>query len=267
MRLVTVLMLFIACSKLGASDIVFPTAPVTTVSPPKTEIKLEPVTSIKPGELYVIGSTTGLRFVFIPDGLVKIQEFSQPVTFFSLFSGGTEPELRTFDYPHVYALSGVKDGKTAMVVVPLGEVTPTTELGPIHLTVTTKANPPPTPDPEPNPDPTPPPVVKSFRVIFIKESGVTLNSAQSAIPGAYAIRTYLREKTTVDDGQPGWREYDPQQTTVTEPKIIQDLWAAIQPKINTVPCMAIEVNTKVEILPFPANAAEALKTLKKYGGE
>ena len=113
--------------------------------------------------------------------------------------------------------------------------------------------------------PTPQPV-KSFRVIFVKESGQTLNADQTAIPGAKAIRDYLNAKTTVEGNQPGWREYDPQQTTANEQPTMAALWEAVKPKLQAIPCMVIEVNGKVTVMPFPASVDEALTTLKKAGG-
>ena len=85
--------------------------------------------------------------------------------------------------------------------------------------VGTGPNPPPGPDPDPDVKPDPDPVpVKSFRVIFVKESGQTLNAAQTAIPAAKAIRAYLNLKTTQEGNVPGWREYDPQQIVASRPR-------------------------------------------------
>ena len=114
---------------------------------------------------------------------------------------------------------------------------------------------------EPEPEP-----VRSFRVIFVKESGSTLTAAQTAIPGAKAIREYLNAKTTVEGNLPGWREYDPQQNTKNEQPTMAAMWAAVHPKIQVIPCLVVEVNGKVTVLNYPANAEAALKTLKQYGG-
>jgi hypothetical protein len=115
---------------------------------------------------------------------------------------------------------------------------------------------------EPEPEP-----VRSFRVIFVKESGSTLTAEQTAIPGAKAIREYLNAKTTREGNQPGWREYDPHQTTAGEQPTIAALWEAVKPKLNAIPCMIVEVNGKATVVSYPANAAEALNTLQRYGGQ
>ena len=126
----------------------------------------------------------------------------------------------------------------------------------------------PTPKP-PKPDdpPLPPDPVKSFRVIFVKESGSTLNSEQTAITGAKSVRDYLTMKTTPEGGLAGWREYDPQQNVANEQSAIKALWASTKSSISTIPCVVIEVNGKAKLIDYPKNTAEALKTLKEYGGQ
>ena len=114
-------------------------------------------------------------------------------------------------------------------------------------------------DPEPEP-------VKSFRAIFVKESGSTLTAKQTAIPNAKAIRDYLNAKTTKEGSLPGWREYDPQQNTANEQPTMAALWSAVQPKLQVIPCLVIEVNGKATVLNYPADTEAALNLLKKYGG-
>ena len=48
---------------------------------------------------------------------------------------------------------------------------------------------------------------------------------------------------------------------------VKALWEAVKPNLTVTPSWIIEVNGKADILPFPANAAEALKTLQNYGGK
>lgn len=134
----------------------------------------------------------------------------------------------------------------------------------------TIGKPTPTPPKPPTPNPDDPPVpqpVKSFRVIFVKESGATLNSEQTAITGAKSIRDYLSQRTTPEGGLAGWREYDPQQNVANEQSAIKELWAATKSSIAKVPCVIVEVNGKAKLIDYPKNTAEALKTLKEYGGQ
>jgi hypothetical protein len=128
----------------------------------------------------------------------------------------------------------------------------------------------PTPKPpEPKPDdPVPPPQpVKSFRVIFVKESGQTLPADQTAISNAKVIRDYLGAKTTAEGNLPGYREYDPQQNIANEQPAMKALWAATKSSVTTIPCIVVEVNGKATVIPYPRNTADALKLLKGYGGE
>jgi hypothetical protein len=120
------------------------------------------------------------------------------------------------------------------------------------------------PGPEPTPVPEP---VKSFRVIFVKESGATLSGEQSAIPAAKEIRDYLQAKTTPEANQPGWREYDPEQQTANEQTTMKALWEAVKPKLIPPPCLVVEVNGKATVMPFPATVADCMTTLKKAAGE
>ena len=122
------------------------------------------------------------------------------------------------------------------------------------------------PVPDEPPLPKPPVPVTSFRVIFVRESGITLPASQASVPGAKAVREYLFAKTTRENNITGWREYDPQTDATNEQATLKALWEAVKPKITDVPCMVIEVNGKADILPYPANPAEALATLKQYGG-
>lgn len=123
------------------------------------------------------------------------------------------------------------------------------------------------PDPKPpTPDPPTPVPVTSFRVIFVKESGSTLNAEQTAITGSKAVREYLTAKTTPEGGLAGWREYDPQQNITNERSQIKALWAATKSSITNVPCMVVEVNGVAKVISYPKNVADAIKILKEYGG-
>jgi hypothetical protein len=167
------------------------------------------------------------------------------------------------DTAGVVTLTAIVNGPAATEKVPEG---PPSVAGTLVLEVTGARPPPPGPTP-PDPGPTPPPgPVTSFRVIFVTESATVLSAAQNAVTGAKAVQAYLTSKTTPEGGWSGWRHYDPQ-TGMNDQPTMRALWAAVKPKITTVPCLVIEVNGKADILPFPANATEALATLKKYAGD
>jgi hypothetical protein len=125
----------------------------------------------------------------------------------------------------------------------------------------------PTPDPTPTPDPGPPtpdpkppsPVPTGIRVLFVKDSTKTLPAPQSSIPDAAAIQTWL--KTTQ-----GWRTIEPTATTLDDATLTQ-VWAAAKPKVTTTPCIVIQYGSKIDILPWPADAPTAVTTLKAYQGK
>lgn len=126
---------------------------------------------------------------------------------------------------------------------------------------------PPEPDPpEPKPPDPKPPVVTSFRVIWVYESGDTIPANQTAVMDAKAVRDYLNAKTTPAGGWAGWRQFDPQHEAANDTPIMKALWQSVKPHITTIPCMVVEVNGKAEIVPFPKTPAEAIATLRSYGG-
>ena len=47
---------------------------------------------------------------------------------------------------------------------------------------------------------------------------------------------------------------------------MKSLWAATKSSITTIPCLVIEVNGKTSIVSYPKNVADAIKTLKEFGG-
>lgn len=127
--------------------------------------------------------------------------------------------------------------------------------------------PPPDPNPPDPPKPVPPAPVTSFRVIFVYETGDTLTAQQTSARDAKSVRDYLTAKTTKEAGGHGWRSWDRDTEATNDPPMMRALWEAVKPKFTTVPCLVVEVNGKVDILPWPANAAECLATLQKYGGK
>lgn len=247
-----------------------PTQEVTTEveSATSTITTVQIIDTIKPGVWYVIRSKTPLFVLDSPQGSVTI--ISGATGADGIFSDGDgTPESRVFDPTEsTFLIQGLKPCKTELILIPVG-LTEKKGIFRQLLTVTGEApKPPPEPDPdEPDKPPVPEPV-KSFRVIWIVESGKTLNHEQTAIPGAKAVRDYLDAKTTgTPDGQKGWRKYDPQQITANEVPVFRELWKQIKKENWTVPCVAIEVNSHTTILPLPADTDEALELLKQYGGK
>jgi len=130
-----------------------------------------------------------------------------------------------------------------------------------------KADPAPEPKPKPGPDPEPKPgPVTSFHVVMVYESGATLPPVKMGVLFSGEIRDYLDAATTPDAGTKGWRLRDKDANADNDTPFQKSLWAAIKPQVTTVPCYAVEVNGKVEIVPLPASVYEGLATLKRYNG-
>lgn len=238
----------------------FPTSPV--VKEPETPNDPTVIHDISVGELYVIESTEKpLLVADSREGFVSIRTLNGPLEFFAKFSDSIDRnqyESRTYSSQFIYVVQAQKSGEIELITSSDNVI-----LKRILLTVTVGPRPPPI-DPVDPVDPIEP--TKSFRVIFVKESGSTLSAEQTAIPGAKVIRDYLNAKTTPEAGGTGWREYDPQQTAVNETPTMKKLWDTVKPQIQSIPCMIIEVNGHATIKPFPANVDECVKILKEYGG-
>lgn len=260
-------------------EIRLPTVPVTTEpdQPAPAPSPVVPgtvlVDSINDGELYVFESDTEIKVTGSPDGVISVASKKGPRSFTAKFVDGVDRakyEDRTYEKPFVYVVQAVKTGQCELLVFTGVK----DDLVRQMLTVTIGPRPPPGPvppgptPPGPTPPgPTPPGPVTSFRVIFVKESGQTLNKDQTPIPTAKVIRDYLDAKTTPEDGTVGWRTYDPQMTTENEPPALKRLWTAAKPSITTVPCLVVEVNGNATVMPFPVNVADAMKILKEAGGQ
>ncbi len=247
-----------------------PTKPVTVQpdepapNPPSTVIG-----TLKPDQWYVIESTAKLITLSSPEGLVAFEESQGPIRVRGLFVDGSgKIETRTYNSPYVYFVTAVASGKTELILIPEG-VTSQDDIVRQVLTVS-GIGPRPGPEP-PTPDPDDPPIppgpVSSFRVIFVVESGDTLNAKQTAIAGAAEIRNYLTAKTTPEGGLAGWRQYDPQQTTANEQPTIKKLWDAVKQKLLPAPCLVIETNGTATVMAYPADVSATMAILKKARGE
>lgn len=254
--------------------------PTKRVLVPPEEVVPEPqyqdvvIEEIEVGQYYVIEANQRRAVWADPEGIVTVHEFGsdQPKLLIGSFPDKEGIWVREYKTPYLYLVIGLKPGECIITGVPFGfQSLDQIERQPLTVTGTGPKPPPDEPDVPDEPDepdpPKPPEPVKSFRVIFVKESGATLNAQQSAIPGAKLIRDYLTKKTTPEAHRLGWKEFDPQSTATAVGPEMAKLWDAVRPQITYVPCLVVQVNGHATVMPFPANAAECLATLKKYGGE
>jgi len=279
-------------------DVLLPMTPVLVepvnevpIPKPTPRPQAQVITNLPSDTWFVFESKEQLLVTSSPLGLVQVKQYDVSQisrSFIGKFvdGNGTPDEERTYptnkDYKWIYSIKAKKSGTVELLLYKQGV---TTEDQIIRQTLTVMGhspNPPPTPDPivpdpiVPDPiDPAPTPVT-TFRVIFVKESGATLNAQQSAIPSAKVIRDYLNEKTTKENGQVGWREFDPQQIVNNDQPLMTKLWISVRyedpdapvlkERVIPVPCMVIEVNGHATVKPFPNTVDEALSILKKAGG-
>lgn len=265
------------------SKVIFPTVPVLDQDDiPQDEVTPVPVPPRTPkfvselsnDEWLVVESAEKICVTSSPLGVVNIQPEEGPMKVRGKFADGTgKIETRTFTSKYLYFINAVKQG-TIEVIAFDATVLEEKDIPRYTLHVMgVDPNPPPEPDPGPGPGPDPDPpkpdpvVVKSFRVIFVKESADTLSSQKVAVSSAKAVRDYLTAKTTPEAGVSGWREYDPNMTTTNEQPAMKALWDVVKPQINAVPCMVVEVNGHAKVLPFPETVDQALEILKEYGGQ
>lgn len=116
------------------------------------------------------------------------------------------------------------------------------------------------PKPDVKPDPKP---VTSFRVFLIYESGATYPSAVNTVLYGNVVESWLNENCT--GGKAGWRRRDKDLSGDADPTMAA-LWKAVQPSLTTIPCVAVEVNGKAEIIPLEVTPAAMVAKLNTYRG-
>lgn len=233
------------------------TPAVQPVDPPRPSPGVIPVLS---GDVQlVIASDEPFLLFDSPKGLVNIVKESGPIKVRGKFLDGSgKVETRNYTAKNIAIVTSAEGkGRVELIAVPQGL---NDENKAERLIVDVNgAQPPPKPD-----DPVDPVPTKSFRVIFVYESGDTLTTAQHSVIYAKSVSDWLTANTTKDGQYAGWRRYDKDSDASGENESFKGLWAAVKPKVTTVPCVVIERNGKADILPLPATPAEAVALFTKY---
>lgn len=123
--------------------------------------------------------------------------------------------------------------------------------------------PPVPPDPKP-PEPKPPEPVSSFRVVFVVETGDTPTADHSGVIYGGLVEDFLNHKCT--GGRKGWFRRDKDADVNRLDSTMQALWKAVQPKVTTTPCVAVEVNGKVEIINLEPTQTQMIQKFRTYLG-
>ncbi len=266
-----------------------PTPPVNPIRLPATAVPTAPAPAtpqtLKKDIIFYIDSDVPVEVFPSPAGLVKLTKESGPLRVQGYFIDDPKTlKKKTYQGKYLYQIEAVKSGACEILILPAKiEIQKDTtwltlddEKKVIRRSIVVDVPLTPTPvPPTPNPvdpvtpvDPPQPVVVTSFRVIFVYETGSPMTAAQNGAMLGIAVQDYLVANTTPEGGLAGFRRFDKDtSTTSNDQATMLALWAAVKPKLTTVPCMVVEVNGQAKILPFPANQTDCLATLKKYHGD
>lgn len=244
-----------------------PTIKVKDENPPPKPVPADQAVTLDFDSWYIVESDVECLVFLSPGGSVKYSKDAGPIKLKGKFAGGSSIEVREYKSKFIYTFEPVKDGRDELIIMPVG-IQKEAEAIRQTFQVGQMPQPPPQPDPTPKPPkPDEPVVVTSFKVIFVKDPNNNLSIDQHAVFYGKAISDYLDAKCTKQNGQPSWRRYQQNTNASNDLSEMAELWADVQTKITGVPCLVVAVNKKAEIIPLPANVAEGLKLLKKYGGE
>jgi len=245
----------------------FPTIKVKDENPPPKPPPADQAVTLESDSWYVVESDVECLIFLSPGGSVGFTKEAGPIKLKGKFAGGNgKVETRSYVSKYLYVFDPMKDGRDELLIMPVG-IKKEADAFRQTFQVGQMPQPPPRPDPDPKPPkPDEPVVITSFKVIFVKDPNSNLSIDQHAVFYGKAITDYLDAKCTKQNGQPEWRRYQQNTNATNDLSGMAELWADVQAKITGVTCMVIAVNKKAEIVPLPANVADALALLKKYGG-
>ncbi len=122
--------------------------------------------------------------------------------------------------------------------------------------------PPPKPvDPDVKPvDPVVPIPAKTFRVIFVVESGDRLTTAQQGVIYGIEIENWAIKNCT--GGKEGLRRRDQNNPTLSGE--MQKIWTAAQPDIKKTPCVVVQADSAITIIDVEDTPAKMTAVLQSY---
>lgn len=234
---------------------------------PPVPVNVDSTVKLSPEVIYVVESDVECLVFLSPGGAVKVTKEQGPLRFRGKFADGNgTTETRTFAGKFLYLFDAIKDGRDELIIVPTGAKAET-DAKRVTFQVGTMPQPPPVDPVEPDdkkPKPKPKPVVTSFRIALVYESGQTMTAAQTNVLYGNVVEDWMTANCT--GGKLGWRRRDKNAVGDADPTFAA-LWAAVKPKVTTVPCVAVEVNGSVEIIPFEATPAAMVAKLAEYKGK
>lgn len=244
--------------------VVSPDWPVTI---PKKDVIPAPMPSVTEtllgGEWYVVQGNGNEQLLSSPPGVVSITEETGPITLRGTFvNSGGKVETRKYEKKQVFIVERIRkpdgtfvEGQFELLKVPKGVIER-------HVIGDgTDPIPPPKPKPKPDDPPAPEPA-KTFRVIFVHETSKPLTAAQNGVIYGKVVEEYLTKNAT--GGKAGWKRRDP--NTPSEPGVMGDLWTAAKAAMKPTdpPCVVVEKNGNVEIIPVEATPEAMVAVFDKY---
>lgn len=194
---------------------------------------------------------------------VAFKEVTKPLVLFGLIHGAKEPG--EYDVPaQAIIVWGRSEGTTTVKALGIVNGKARTLFKKVFV-VGKMPQPPPEPkpdDPEPKP-PEPKPAVESFRVIIGFESGVVVPPNVISVAHGKVVEEWLTANCT--GGKAGWRRRDQNLGSENDPKMAS-LWNAVKDAKPTPPFFAVEVNGKVEVIPFEKTPEAMVAKLNTYRG-
>lgn len=250
----------------------FPAPPPAPPVPPVVPPDQTAVLSLSADQLYVVDSKKEAVLRAHPSGAVRIVRETGPIRMRGRFVDGSGAvETRTYQGPSVFLVEPIPGARArvSLDLIPIG-LKAESEIVTAQVDVNGGAGPqPPPPKPvEPKPADPVPVKVETFRVIWVRESDSTLPAGQAAAKDAQEVRRFLTDKCTKEGGQAGWREYDPHQVLNNEQPEMTRVWEAARAKLPDPfqNCVVVQVNNKIVIESWPADARAALALFEKHLG-
>ena len=229
--------------------------------PAPMPVSVDSTVKLSPDVIYVVESDVECLVWLSRGGSVKVTKESGPLRFRGKFAdGGGATETRTYTGKFLYLFDAIKNGEDELIISPVGAKNES-ESKRVTFQVGQLPQPPPKPDDPIVPKPKP--VVTSFRVIGIYDTAATMTAVQTSVLYGNQVEDWLTANCT--GGKDGWRRRG-KDADGSDDKAFASLWSAVKGETIKAPCWAVQVNDKVELIPFEANQAEQVKKFAEYKG-
>lgn len=235
--------------------------------PAPMPVSVDSTVKLSPEVTYVVESDVECLVWLSRGGSVKVTKETGPLKYKAKFADGAgSVEVRVFTGKYLYLFDAIKDGEDELIISPVGAKNES-ESKRVTFTVGQLPQPPPKPvdpvTPKPKPIDPPKPVVTTFRIIGVYDDAATMTAAQTSVLYGNVVEDWLTANCT--GGKDGWRRRAKNADGSNDAKFAA-MWTAAKTEVTAVPCWVVQVNDKVEIIPFEASQAEQVKKFSEYKG-